>query len=122
MDSWLFRILSNCWHDYLRAHRDTLLFDEERHLHQSTPENLHLRQQDFNNVRAALASLPEGQRQVITLVDIEGCRYAEVAGILGLPIGTVMSRLCRACQALKEKLIARVPAPTRQVLPFRRVK
>lgn len=120
MDSWLFRILSNCWHDHLRAQRETQLFDEERHLHQMTPELLNLRQQDIDSVRDAVAKLPEGQRQVITLVDIEGCRYAEVAEILQLPIGTVMSRLCRARRTLKEQLLAKVSAPSRRVLPFRR--
>lgn len=122
MDGWLFRILSNCWHDYLRAQRETMLFDEERHLHQVTPELLNLRQQDIDRVREAVAALPEGQRQVITLVDIEGCRYAEVADILDLPIGTVMSRLCRARSALKEQLLASVSAPNGRVLPFRRLK
>jgi RNA polymerase sigma-70 factor (ECF subfamily) len=122
MDSWLSRILSNCWHDHLRSRRDTLLFDEERHLHQVTPELLNLRQQDIERVREAVAALPDGQRQVITLVDIEGCRYAEVAEILELPIGTVMSRLCRARSTLKAQLLSQVPAPRRQVLPFRRLK
>jgi len=120
MESWLFRILSNCWHDHLRARRETQLFDEERHLHQMTPELLNLRQQDIESVRDAVAKLPEGQRQVITLVDIEGCRYAEVAEILDVPIGTVMSRLCRARRTLKEQLLAKVSAPHRRVLPFRR--
>lgn len=122
MDSWLFRILSNCWHDHIRARRDTQIFDEERHLHHVTPELLNLRQQDIDNVRSAVAALPEGQRQIITLVDIEGCRYAEVANILEVPIGTVMSRLCRARRALKEHLLAKASTPSRRVLPFRRSK
>ena len=122
MDSWLYRILSNCWHDHIRVQRETQLFDEERHLHQVTPELLNLRQQDIDNVRQAVAALPEGQRQIITLVDIEGCRYAEVAKILDVPIGTVMSRLCRARRALKEKLLVSAPVSTRRVLPFRRSK
>ncbi len=121
MDSWLFRILSNCWHDYLRSRRDTLQYDEERHLDHVTPEQLNLRQQDIESVRRAVAALPEGQRQIITLVDIEGCRYAEVAEILELPIGTVMSRLCRARHAVKNQLLAKVEAPRRQVVPFRRM-
>jgi len=120
MDSWLFRILSNCWHDHLRAKRETQLFDEERHLHRMTPELINLRQQDIDSVREAVSRLPDGQRQVITLVDIEGCRYAEVAEILDLPIGTVMSRLCRARRTLKEQLLAKVSAPNLRVLPFRR--
>jgi len=122
MNGWLFRILSNCWHDHLRNRRDTLLYEEELHTHQVTPEQLNLRQQDIDHVRQAVAALPEEQRRIITLVDIEGCRYAEVAEILELPMGTVMSRLCRARRALKEQLLARTPARHRQVLPFRRLK
>ena len=122
MDSWLFRILANCWHDYLRSRRETLIFDEERHLHQVTPELLNVRHQDIVRVQKAVASLPERQRQVITLVDIEGCRYAEVSEILGLPIGTIMSRLSRARHALKEQLLPKAPVTNRQVLPFRRLK
>ena len=49
--------------------------------------------------------LPVGQRQVLTLVDLEGSSYAEVAEILQIPIGTVMSRLCRARKTLAEKLL-----------------
>lgn len=120
MDGWLFRILSNCWHDHLRARRETQLYDEERDRHQITPEVLSLRQQDIDSVRRAVASLPEGQRQVITLVDIEGCRYADVAEILSVPVGTVMSRLCRARRALKAQLISGGSVPQQQVLPFRR--
>jgi RNA polymerase sigma-70 factor (ECF subfamily) len=41
---------------------------------------------------------------VLTLVDLEEMSYAEVAEVLGIPVGTVMSRLCRARRALKESL------------------
>ena len=122
MDSWLFRILSNCWHDHLRAKRETMIYDEELHQHQSTPELLNLRLQEIDRVRRAVAALPESQRQVITLVDIEGCRYAEVANILELPIGTVMSRLCRARSALKERLHASSSTSQLRVVPLRRSK
>lgn len=121
MNGWLFRILSNCWHDHLRSRRETLQFDEERCLDLVTPEQMNLRQQDIDNVRKAVAALTEDQRQIITLVDLEGCRYAEVADILELPIGTVMSRLCRARQALKERLLAKIDPAHQQVLPFRRL-
>ncbi|MFO7484116.1 sigma factor-like helix-turn-helix DNA-binding protein, partial [Oceanibaculum nanhaiense] len=61
--------------------------------------------QVVSGVRAAIGTLPLGQRQVLTLVDLEGCSYIEVANILGVPVGTVMSRLCRARRALKESLL-----------------
>ena len=47
-------------------------------------------------LRRALATLPEAQRDVVTLVDVEGLSYAETAAALGVPAGTVMSRLHRA--------------------------
>ncbi len=52
-------------------------------------------------VVAALNKMPEEQRQVILLVAVEGFRYAEAAETLGIPIGTVMSRLSRGRAALR---------------------
>ena len=52
----------------------------------------------------ALVRLPMMQRQVITLVDIAGFSYVEIAEILDIPIGTVMSRINRARRKLREKL------------------
>ena len=62
-------------------------------------------QERCERVRVAIARLPISQRSVISLVDIEGCRYHEVSEILDIPIGTVMSRLNRARAALKKQLI-----------------
>ncbi len=53
----------------------------------------------------ALSSLPEDQRLVVVLADIEELSYKEIAGVLGCPIGTVMSRLHRARRALRKLLI-----------------
>jgi RNA polymerase sigma-70 factor (ECF subfamily) len=55
-------------------------------------------------VRRAVAQLPMQQRQVISLVDLEELSYCDVAEILGIPIGTVMSRLHRARKNLLAKL------------------
>ena len=54
----------------------------------------------------ALASLPDSQRDVVMLVDIEGLSYAEAAAALDIPAGTVMSRLHRARQQLRRELSA----------------
>ena len=55
-------------------------------------------------LQEALASLPERYRRVVLLFDVEGFSYKEIAGIVGVPRGTVMSRLHRGRKALKERL------------------
>ena len=55
-------------------------------------------------MRKAVQALPLTQCQVVTLVDLEGFTYASVAEILEIPVGTVMSRLCRGRRALRELL------------------
>ena len=69
-----------------------------------TPEHALGQAQLAARVRIAIARLPLGQRAVLALVDLEECTYAEVAQILTIPIGTVMSRLCRARAALRTAL------------------
>jgi RNA polymerase sigma-70 factor (ECF subfamily) len=63
------------------------------------------------------------QRQVVTLVDLEGFAYAAVAEILEIPVGTVMSRLCRGRRALKDHLIdVGTAEEPRRSAPLKRVK
>ncbi len=109
---WLFTILGNCLRDHLRRARPLVNIDDiddlvlEEH-HQ--PERVHERSEVVSRVRAAISTLPVGQRQVVSLVDIEGFGYAEVAEILQVPIGTVMSRLSRARVALRVQLLEVAP-------------
>ncbi|MDP1735603.1 MAG: sigma-70 family RNA polymerase sigma factor [Sulfuritalea sp.] len=105
--SWLFAILNRCWIDHLRARREDLDDEALAELPSDLPgpEAHAERQETVNRVRAAVATLPLGQRQVLTLVDLEDFSYAEVADVLAIPIGTVMSRLCRARGALKQLLL-----------------
>lgn len=65
-----------------------------------------LQLQIVERVRYAISRLPNGQKQVVTLVDLQGFSYAEVAEILNIPTGTVMSRLNRARQSLKDYLLS----------------
>jgi RNA polymerase sigma-70 factor (ECF subfamily) len=104
-DAWLFTILANCFRDHFRKLKDMDDIDEVEISTESTPETDTSRAQVITRVRAAIAELPEGQRQVVTLVDLEGFSYMEVAQILDVPIGTVMSRLCRARGAMKARLL-----------------
>ena len=105
MNSWLFTILANCWRDYLRRQKPTDDIDECIFTDDDTPELAQERQNIADIVQQAVATLPQGQRQVLSLVDLEGFSYAEVAEIVGIPTGTVMSRLNRARKALAEQLL-----------------
>jgi RNA polymerase sigma-70 factor (ECF subfamily) len=105
LDAWLFRILSNCWKDHLRAQRETIDIDDADLIGGSTPEDQHFESQMVLRIRQAIAALPEKQRQVVTLVDLAELTYSEVSEALEIPIGTVMSRLCRARQTLRSSLV-----------------
>lgn len=112
LDAWMFRIIRNTWIDMLRARRHGAIDDPEAAANvmgedgrATTEARLHLAE-----VRRAMAGLPEEQRCVLMLVCVEGMRYREVAEALGIPEGTVMSRLSRARRALAERLM---DAPTR---------
>jgi RNA polymerase sigma-70 factor (ECF subfamily) len=66
-----------------------------------------------SEVRAAVDSLPVLWREIIVMRDMEDHSYAQIAAVLGCPIGTVMSRLSRARGALRQLLMPRVPGVRR---------
>lgn len=72
-------------------------------------------------LRAALAALPDDQRAVVLLVGLEQLTYAETAEVLGIPVGTVMSRLARGRERLRTLLDAGAGNASRAAL-LRRVK
>jgi len=124
LNGWLFSILANCWRDHFRQHRDMEDIDALEECHcaiQTTPEDEHAQSQIVSKVWDAVAKLPVGQRQVLTLVDLEEFPYIEVAAILSIPIGTVMSRLSRARQSLKTLLNELAPQQPGQVSQIRRI-
>jgi RNA polymerase sigma factor (sigma-70 family) len=74
------------------------------------------------DLEGALAALPAGQRAVLLLVVVEEYTYAEAAEILGVPIGTVMSRLHRGREALWQRLAPAGPAAGAQIVNLARMK
>jgi RNA polymerase sigma factor (sigma-70 family) len=116
--AWLFTIVRNTWYSRVsrRAHvpagspsnggqdqwPDNALDPEERLLQQHT----------VAVVRAALEQLPVDFREVIVLREIEGLSYKEIAAVVGVPIGTVMSRLARARERLQTILTLASPRET----------
>ncbi len=103
--SWLATILSNCWKDYLRRQKRFEDFDSLEFIDDTTPEQTMAREEVCKKVRKNIEDLPNKQRMVITLIDIFELRYTEVAEILQIPVGTVMSRLSRARDNLRKTLI-----------------
>lgn len=104
LDGWLFRVLSNCFIDYCRRRREQIDIDDIVLLANETPESVNCQSEMLAWVKYGISGLPFKHRQVITLIDIESFSYTEVANILDIPQGTVMSRLNRARQALKKRL------------------
>lgn len=121
-DKWCFKILINCWRNYLRSSREQVDIDDYVLEEPHTPESLYEQQRIMDQVRQAIAALPQGQRQTVTLIDIEGLSYSEVADILEIPIGTVMSRLCRARKLLVERILDKPDQYTDMRRIVRRVK
>jgi RNA polymerase sigma-70 factor (ECF subfamily) len=122
VNGWLSRILANCWYDYLRRQKETVDLDNLPYEEFASEDDEHEKQDIIRRVRAMIAELPMGQRQVITLVDIAGFSYVEIAEILDIPIGTVMSRINRARRALKTKLADYDPRQEIVRVKLRRVK
>jgi RNA polymerase sigma-70 factor (ECF subfamily) len=109
---WLFTILHNLSVSRWRSLR-------RRAAARFTPEDQVAPAQDWNlatrDLMQGLDALGEEQRQVLLLVTVEGFEYRQVAAILGLPIGTVMSRLSRARDALRAHMEGRERQPLRRV-------
>jgi len=104
MDSWMFKIVRNAWIDELRSRgrRDKLFLAEEAGDHVGTDSMA--RETEMLSVQAAMARLPEDQREAVSLVLVEGLPYKEAAGVLDIPIGTLTSRLARGREALQALL------------------
>lgn len=119
---WLSKILANCWYDHLRQSKEMVGLENLPYDEQTVTPNENDRQDIINRVRTMIAQLPMGQRQVITLVDLAGHSYAEIAEILDIPVGTVMSRICRARSALKKSLAEYDPRHDFVRAKLRRVK
>jgi RNA polymerase sigma-70 factor (ECF subfamily) len=116
--AWLLTIVRNTWYSRVSrraASTETAL--DERHDERADdcldPEEQLLQQHTIDRVRAAIAQLPVDYREVLVLRELEGLSYKEIAGVIGAPIGTVMSRLARA----RERLLGVLKLSPRETLP-----
>ena len=101
--AWLFTVMHNVHVNRVRASRSTdTLGDEMPELAQRAPQSDALLVRDLDR---AIARLPAEQRAVLLLVTLEEMSYDQVARTLGIPIGTVMSRLSRAREKLRALML-----------------
>lgn len=107
LDSWAYKIIRNLWIDTVRAkgRREKVEAPpEEAETLGHDPRDSVDASIELQRAMAAMARLPDEQREVVALILIEGFGYREVAEMLDLPIGTVSSRLVRGRTALLEML------------------
>lgn len=103
LEPWLYRIMHNLWIDTARQRTRQLRVEapseEGIHIGEDPRDKMH-NQIDLDRAMTLLALLPDEQREVVALVLIEGLGYQEAADMLGIPMGTVASRLTRGRTAL----------------------
>jgi RNA polymerase sigma-70 factor, ECF subfamily len=108
--AWLLTIVRNCCYDHLKqngAPGQNTDFDEAVHSagqQTPSPETALLLAERTEVVTKSLAELPAEYREVLVLRELEQMSYREIANIAGIPLGTVMSRLNRARQQLRQTL------------------
>lgn len=121
--AWLLTIVRHTFYTWYRenhAQMQSTLFDEDLHSFEAAdaaglpqadnnPETLLMRRDSERALRQALEALPLEFREVVVMRELEDLSYKQIAGIVGIPIGTVMSRLGRG-----RKLLAKTLAPSNQ--------
>lgn len=118
--AWLLTIMRNAQMNRTRRRRPQLLDDPDSTMDRTSdpaadksPESIVVDETFDEAVVDALDALPGRFRQVIELVDIDGLSYAEAAKVIGVPVGTVMSRLHRARTRIRDGLATAGLAPRR---------
>ena len=125
--AWMFRILRNTFLNSrtgLQAKLTVPLDAEDEAplaVTWENPETLALASATREALQTAIEGLPVAYREVILLCDVEEMKYREIADVLAVPIGTVMSRLARGRKLLRQTLASeRAAAPARERLEQRR--
>ena len=108
LDSWMFRIIQTTWLDHVRSapvQRTVLDPDAlDQAVARDPIEERTMARAALEKVRQAMSGLPEDQRILLGLVVVDGLSYRQAAESLGIPIGTVMSRLSRARRRLADAI------------------
>jgi RNA polymerase sigma-70 factor (ECF subfamily) len=102
--AWLLTIVRTTAYSRLRRRPEPEPLPEDAAAPRVEPLAGRLAQIDSAEIEAALAAIPSAHREVLVLRDLEGLTYAQIALVIGVPAGTVMSRISRARDALRRRL------------------
>jgi RNA polymerase sigma-70 factor (ECF subfamily) len=109
--AWLLTILRNLYLDQLRARREIAVDDEQGPWQTLEAPRGQVDSLVLRDVQRMLYRLPIEQREVLLLVCVEELSYQEASSVLGVPVGTVMSRLSRAREHMRQLLTEGSPRP-----------
>src|SRR5579863_6877977 len=122
--AWMFQILRNTFLSSRTKldRRMTVAMDSEEDgpelaVDMKTPETILLNRSNSHLVQCAIEDLPVHYREALLLCEVEEMSYQEIAEVLSIPIGTVMSRLARARKAVRESLLSAPGVPLSTKLP-----
>jgi RNA polymerase sigma-70 factor (ECF subfamily) len=101
LDNWMFGIMKNAWIDEIRSRRRRERVHAPEEAGATVGDTSAASRDIALSVQAAMARLPEEQRMAIALVLVEGLSYKDAAESLGIPMGTLTSRLARGREALQ---------------------
>jgi RNA polymerase sigma-70 factor (ECF subfamily) len=115
---WVYCILRNTFLNSRRGLKETMILsldsDEDGHelaAENETPETILLKSSSSQLIQSAIDCLPVHYRETLLLCDVEEMSYREIAEILSIPVGTVMSRLARARKLVRASLQGRISMP-----------
>lgn len=104
LERWLFKVLVNKWRDHCRTRKFHESIDDVDIVQRGNPELNNELRETVGRVYTIMRQLSEEHREVLSLISIENFSYEQVANILDLPVGTVMSRLSRSRKQLRKLL------------------
>ena len=109
--AWMYRILRNTFLTSRTGLKSFVSLEDDEGedivvADEATPESILLQRFDQQLVQRAIEELPVLYREALLLYEVEEMSYQEISAALGIPIGTVMSRLSRARRALREKVVS----------------
>ena len=123
--AWMFRILKNTFLSSCstleRRMTDAMVSEEdgrELAVDMEAPETILMNHSDSQRLQRAIDDLPLHYREALILCEVEEMSYQEIAEILSIPIGTVMSRLARARKSVRESILGASPATRLGVSPI----